>query len=324
MGSSGPDERRDLRAARGQTAGGDLASAETPAAEDFDTLSRLSRAVRRSRRIWQDAYGLDYPEEADPFGFVTLTDLRRMAAELAVGHGQVMVDLACGRGGPGLWVARKTGASLVGIDFSEVGIEQAGRWALELGFGERARFLVRDAAATGLPAASFDGAMSVDSSGSFRASEGLLRRSPASCGRGPASSSPPGSSRPPRRAGRRSSPASRPPERGRLALRACEETQDWRRRQLAVYDGILAAESSLRAELGEDATAPLIGEAREVPLCCKTAGGSSSSPLGREGAGLTRRPWDPCAPPRTSPGRSGPPRQPGMAIRHGRLPSPER
>lgn len=38
-----------------------------------------------------------------------------------------------------------------------------------------------------------------------------------------------------------------------------------RDRQLAVYDGILAAESSLRAELGEDATAPLIGEAREVP-----------------------------------------------------------
>ena len=50
-----------------------------------------------------------------------------------------------------------------------------------------------------------------------------------------------------------------------LALRACEETPDWRRRQLAVYDGILAAEPSLRAELGEDAAASLIDEAREVP-----------------------------------------------------------
>ena len=32
-----------------------------------------------------------------------------------------------------------------------------------------------------------------------------------------------------------------------------------------LYEGILAAESSLRAELGEDAAAPLIGEAQEVP-----------------------------------------------------------
>jgi hypothetical protein len=50
-----------------------------------------------------------------------------------------------------------------------------------------------------------------------------------------------------------------------LALRACEETPDWRRRQLAVYAGVLAAEPSLRAELGDDAAASLIGEARELP-----------------------------------------------------------
>ncbi len=135
MGSSGPDERRDLPAAQGQTAFGDLASAETPAAEDFDTLFAAIPRSPTLRRIWHDAYGLDYPEEADPFGFVTVTDLRRIAAELAVGPGQVMVDLACGRGGPGLWVARETGAALVGVDFSEVGIEQAGRRALELGLG---------------------------------------------------------------------------------------------------------------------------------------------------------------------------------------------
>jgi SAM-dependent methyltransferase len=266
MGSSGPDERRDLPAARGQTAGGDLASAETPAAEDFDTLFAAIPRSPTLRRIWHDAYGLDYPEEADPFGFVTLTDLRRMAAELAVGPGQVMVDLACGRGGPGLWVARKTGASLVGIDFSEVGIEQAGRWALELEFGERARFLVRDAAATGLPAASFDGAMSVDSFWLFPdkrkvAAEIARILRPGACfifttWEFPAT--PPGW---PAQLNQHRDLLS---EAG-LALRACEETQDWRRRQLAVYDGILAAESSLRAELGEDATAPLISEAREVP-----------------------------------------------------------
>ena len=38
MGNSGPDERRDVPSAQGQTANGDLASAETPAAGDFGTV----------------------------------------------------------------------------------------------------------------------------------------------------------------------------------------------------------------------------------------------------------------------------------------------
>ena len=40
--------------------------------------SRLSGAAPTLRRIWRGAYGRDYPEEADPFGFVTVTDLRRI------------------------------------------------------------------------------------------------------------------------------------------------------------------------------------------------------------------------------------------------------
>lgn len=266
MGSSGPGDRRDLPAAQGHAAGGDLASAGTPAAADFDILFAAIPRSATLRRIWHDAYGRDYPEQADPFGFVTLTDLRRMAAELAVGPGQVMADLACGRGGPGLWVARETGASLVGVDFSEVGIEQAGRRAVELGLGERARFLVRDAAATGLPEASVDGAMSVDSFWLFpdkRRVAAEIARILRPGGRFifttwefPAT--PPGW--PPQLSQHRDLLS----EAG-LAVRACEETQDWRRRQLAVYEAILAAESSLRAELGEDAAAPLVGEAQEVP-----------------------------------------------------------
>ena len=78
MGNSGPDERRDVPSAQGQTANGDLASVETPAAGDFDTLFAAIGRSPTLRRIWRDAYGRDYPEEADPFGFVTVTDLRRI------------------------------------------------------------------------------------------------------------------------------------------------------------------------------------------------------------------------------------------------------
>lgn len=72
------------------------------------------------RHVWRKVYGADYPEEVDPFSFVTLTDLRRISHELRVGPGQIFADLACGRGGPGLWIARESGATLVGIDFSRV------------------------------------------------------------------------------------------------------------------------------------------------------------------------------------------------------------
>jgi hypothetical protein len=70
-------------------------------------------------------------------------------------------------GGPGLWVARETGASLIGIDFSQVGIEHAQQRADELGLSEHAVFLVRDVEMTRLPEADLDGSMSVDRGGRF-------------------------------------------------------------------------------------------------------------------------------------------------------------
>jgi ubiquinone/menaquinone biosynthesis C-methylase UbiE len=107
-------------------------------------------------------YGDDYPEEARPRSFITLSELRRITGELRVGPGQTIVDLGHGWGGPGLWVARDTGASLVGIDLSDVGVARAREHAAEVGLADRARFEVRDLTATGLPDAGIDGAMSVD------------------------------------------------------------------------------------------------------------------------------------------------------------------
>jgi ubiquinone/menaquinone biosynthesis C-methylase UbiE len=114
------------------------------------------------QRIRREVYGDDYPAEADPRGYVTLTELRAIARDLRVGPGQTFVDLGCGPGGPGLWVARETGAALVGIDLSSGGIAQASERARELGLADRARFQVADLTSTGLPDASLGGAMSVD------------------------------------------------------------------------------------------------------------------------------------------------------------------
>ena len=218
------------------------------------------------RNIWRVVYGLDYPEEADPFSFVTLTDLRRIAGELEVGRGQTLVDLACGRGGPGLWIAKETGASLVGVDFSEVAVDEARQQASQLGLSEHARFLVGNADATGLPESSLDAVMSVDSFWLFPDKPGAAAEV----------------ARILRPGGRfvfttwdfDHTPPGWPPQvlhhgdllrEAGFLLKVYEETPDWLRRQVAVYEGILTSQPELVAELGESAASDMIAEARQMP-----------------------------------------------------------
>ena len=115
------------------------------------------------RRLWHEyADGLDFPEEFGHISFTTLPELRRVAAELRVGPGRTLVDLGCGTGGPALWVARETGARLVGIDVSRVAVQQATARAAELGLAGQARFAVGSFASSGLGSSSAAGAMSED------------------------------------------------------------------------------------------------------------------------------------------------------------------
>ena len=76
--------------------------------------------------------------------------------------GDLLVDLGCGRGGPGLWLARETRAHLVGLDFSPKGIALALRTAERFALPTPAQFRVASFDATGLPDASADGVVSVD------------------------------------------------------------------------------------------------------------------------------------------------------------------
>jgi len=113
-------------------------------------------------RLAAEAYGRDYPAELEAWGMTTWWTLGRYVSELMVGPGQTFVDLACGRGGPGLWVARATGADLVGVDWSPIGIAEAESRASGFVPEGRARFQVGDLEATGLATASLAGAMCAD------------------------------------------------------------------------------------------------------------------------------------------------------------------
>jgi SAM-dependent methyltransferase len=81
-------------------------------------------------------------------------------AALRLSPGGALVDLACGRGGYGLEIAARTGARLVGVDFSAEAVRQAREHARRL--GAAAEFRVGDLAATGLDTGSVDAVLCVD------------------------------------------------------------------------------------------------------------------------------------------------------------------
>jgi len=115
------------------------------------------------RQIWrQHVTGADYPEEFAHISFLSLAQLRSLVEGLALTADQLLVDLACGAGGPGLWAAKETGSRLVGIDLSPMAAKRASERVGTLGISGRATFGQGTFEATGLESASADAVMSVD------------------------------------------------------------------------------------------------------------------------------------------------------------------
>ena len=113
------------------------------------------------RRVWELAEP-DLPPGLEPFSFVSAGLLRRVAQAVDPSPGQTLIDLGCGRGGLGLWLAREAGALLVGVDFSPVAVDQAGSRADLFGMAGWARFVTGDLTRTGLAAGTGDAAVSID------------------------------------------------------------------------------------------------------------------------------------------------------------------
>ena len=86
--------------------------------------------------------------------------IAEVVAALRLSPGDTLVDLACGRGGYGLEIAGRTGARLVGVDFSAEAVRQAREQARRLGVA--AEFRVGDLAATGLDTGSARAVLCVD------------------------------------------------------------------------------------------------------------------------------------------------------------------
>lgn len=252
----------------------DMPSDEVPVSspltpESFDADFAAVANSPTLRAISQRIYGSEYPADAEPFSFVTVTDLNQIARSLAIGAGDTILDLCCGRGGPGLWVARATGASLIGIDFSPIGVAHAKQAAQRMKLADRTRFEIADACATGLADGSCDAAMSIDALQLLPDRAATLREVARVL-----------------RAGARfafttweidpHTPAGDPSERrfvrdhtplleaAGFRVESREQTPNSQRYEREFFEGILANRDQLVAEMGESVTAGMCDEANSV------------------------------------------------------------
>ncbi|MBT3271750.1 MAG: class I SAM-dependent methyltransferase [Spirochaetales bacterium] len=209
--------------------------------------------------IWREVFGNDYPEEAEPTGFVTKTDLIRISELLSVGLGSTILDIGCGSGGPGLYVARELRSELVGVDLSAVAVENAKLRADDFDMSERARFICADVCSTGLSSDRFDGAMSVDVLHAvpdqyavmlevarvLRTNAQFVITTWESVDTG------------------KDHYDSRLTATG-FQVEEHYDKPDWEQRQRAVCDKIIAQKESIRAEMGKAAADPVIVEAEQT------------------------------------------------------------
>jgi SAM-dependent methyltransferase len=129
-------------------------------AEYFDQwFADIARSDARQQLFTQY---LGLPTEVGPSNLVPLTGLQTVATALALPRDGQLVDLACGRGGPGMWIARDAGAELIGVDFSAEAVEQASLRRVLFGLADRASFVIGTLESTGLAAGGADAAVCVD------------------------------------------------------------------------------------------------------------------------------------------------------------------
>lgn len=218
-------------------------------------------------RIWRErSCGADYPWEFGHISFLTMAEMMRLGGSLRLEADSQFVDLACGMGGPGLLVARQTGASLTGIDISTVALRNAAERAERVGLGLRSTFAYGSFEETGFPSSFFDGAMTIDAfqygpdkAAACREIARVLRHGgrfsftafevdPAKVAGLPVLGTDP-------------VPDYRGPlEAAAFEIESYEETHGWRERLTDAYSGVLEVADELRIEMGDAAVDALESE----------------------------------------------------------------
>ena len=135
-----------------------MESGPWPSANDFDGWYADMTGSPVKDEIQQRHLGL--PPHLLSTSLLGWEGIAEVVEALRLSPGDTLLDLACGRGGYGLEIAARTGARLLGVDFSAEAVRQAREYARRL--DRTADFRFGDLAATGLGDGSVDTVLCVD------------------------------------------------------------------------------------------------------------------------------------------------------------------
>lgn len=233
------------------------------APEGFDLQFRAQEESPLLKELWARAWGDEYPAEVEPYSSCSWSVLGEIVSALRLRPGQTLVDLGCGTGGAGLWLARAFNANLVGMDFSAAAIELASARAQHWLPAGRAEFRVGRFEATGLPEGCADAAVSLDAlplSTDLGATLAELRRLLSPGSRAVFTASEPISTNPEDKEASWETQLSQAGLELEHRMEHPETADCWRR----LYELYEANEEGLRREMGDQPAGNLLFEARTL------------------------------------------------------------
>jgi ubiquinone/menaquinone biosynthesis C-methylase UbiE len=131
-------------------------------AHDWDTVFGALAQSTVLDRIRRESYGENYIPALKALSMIMRSELRWCAEALHLEQGGTFIELGCGLGGPGLWIAKETGATVTGIDISAVALQYARTRSVSYIGAGRANYLVADAARLPIRGGTYRAALGID------------------------------------------------------------------------------------------------------------------------------------------------------------------
>ena len=226
--------------------------------DDHDWVAEFTKTFQQHEsqvqaQIWAEVLGDEYPSELAPYSYTTRSELALFATSLRIAPGGELLDIGCGRGGPGLWMAATTGARYTGVDLAPSALEKLRAQAARSPIADRVRTLEGRFESLPLGDASVDAIMTIDAL--------LFALDKAKAADEMARVLRPGGRLVATTWDYHTQPAGRPPQvedhrpllhEAGFDVEVYEDTPDWDQRQRSINELLLARVADLAAENGED------------------------------------------------------------------------
>ncbi|MFI1830713.1 methyltransferase domain-containing protein [Streptomyces sp. NPDC020412] len=128
----------------------------------YDEFHTARASTHLVAQLYAQAMGEDYPEEITPSSSCDWPLIATLIRQLKLRPNQRLLDLGCGTGGIGLWLARALHTHLTGIDISPQAVRLATQNQTDFLPPNRAAFRTATLDHTGLPDQHANGAVCID------------------------------------------------------------------------------------------------------------------------------------------------------------------